>query len=159
MKHILAVIGLLGCTYPAQAQNVIPPLEYDHPYNGKVIVERSTSQAEIRSRCDPSTFPYHLGCSRLRPDGCYILLADDEFIRKHGWTSDIVLRHEIGHCNGWPGDHRGGGSPRFGSGDLFQLRPRLPGIPTLLKLRLGIIQCRSEPIGVDAGRSRQHDAV
>jgi len=37
-KHILAAIGLLAITYPAQAQNVIPPVEYDFPYKGKLTI-------------------------------------------------------------------------------------------------------------------------
>jgi hypothetical protein len=44
-------------------------------------------------------------------------------------------------------------------GHLLQLRPRLPGVPTLLKLRLSPLPIRRSAIGVDAGRSRQHNAV
>jgi hypothetical protein len=36
-----------------------------------------------------------------------IVLATDEIIKAAGWTSEIVRRHEFGHCNGWPADHRG----------------------------------------------------
>jgi hypothetical protein len=81
IKHILAAIGLLAITYPAQ-------------------------------KCPPSAFPYHLGCGGPRSSGeCHILRADDETIRKHGWTPEIVLRHEIGHCNGWRGHHPGARRP------------------------------------------------
>ena len=38
---------------------------------------------------------------------CVVYLRDNAEIRRQGWTRQIVLRHEIGHCNGWPGDHRG----------------------------------------------------
>jgi hypothetical protein len=75
MKHILAVVAALAGTYPAMAQNVIPPPEYDHPYKGKLTIKRANSQTEIRMSCDPTTFPYHLGCAKLAPEGCYILMA------------------------------------------------------------------------------------
>ena len=32
-------------------------------------------------------------------------MVDDDVMRKWGWTTGMLLRHEIGHCNGWPGDH------------------------------------------------------
>ena len=31
------------------------------------------------------------------------LLTDDELAQR-GWDYNIVLRHEIGHCNGWHHD-------------------------------------------------------
>ena len=107
-KHILTAIGLLAITYPAQAQNVIPPEEFDHPYKGELKIFRSSSQDEIKSKCPASIFPYHLGCGGRRASGeCHILMADDDTIKKYGWTPEIVLRHEIGHCNGWSVDHKG----------------------------------------------------
>jgi hypothetical protein len=94
------------------AQNVIPPVEYDHPYKGKLTIERSTSQSEIRLNCPYSAFRYHLGCAKPTAEGgCYILMADDDTIRKAGWLPEIVLRHEMGQCDGWPGDHRGARRP------------------------------------------------
>jgi hypothetical protein len=112
-KHVLAAIGILATTYPAQAQRVIPPEEYDHPYDGPVKIWRSADQDYIKSKCPASIFPYHLGCGgRKSATGeCHILMADDDTIRKHGWTPEIVLRHEIGHCNGWPSDHKGARKP------------------------------------------------
>ena len=26
-------------------------------------------------------------------------------LNKHGSTLNFTMRHELGHCNGWPGDH------------------------------------------------------
>ena len=90
---------------------VLPPAEYDHPYRGKLTIERSTSQEYIRSKCGPTIFPYHLGCAFLQPTGCFILMADDATIRKHGWTTEIVRRHEESHCGGWPSHHPGARAP------------------------------------------------
>ena len=36
-----------------------------------------------------------------------ISMVNDEVLRKWGWNSGLILRHEIGHCNGWAGDHPG----------------------------------------------------
>jgi hypothetical protein len=130
MKNIVAAIGLLALTYPARAQNVIPPVEYDHPYTGKLTIFRSSSQAEIKAKCPPSSFPYHLGCGGPKAGGeCHILMADDETIRKHGWTPEIVLRHEIGHCNGWPANHKGARRPMPTASSRARTRASCPSRP------------------------------
>jgi hypothetical protein len=117
MKHILAAICLLAAT-PAMAQyagttGALPPVEYDHPYSGKLTVERTPYQHVVRQNCSYSPFPYLLGCAKLfaAEDRCYILMMDDDYLAKLNFPPEIVLRHEIGHCNGWPGDHRGGRKP------------------------------------------------
>jgi hypothetical protein len=33
-----------------------------------------------------------------------------EIVRAAGYIPAIVLRHEIGHCNGWPKEHPGAGA-------------------------------------------------
>jgi hypothetical protein len=35
------------------------------------------------------------------------VVAPEADMKVVGLTMDITLRHEIAHCNGWPGDHRG----------------------------------------------------
>jgi hypothetical protein len=90
---------------------VLPPLEFDHPFKGKLVIKSTSSPTEIKMSCDASTFSYQLGCALRRNDGCYILMRDETYIRQTGWTTEIVFRHEIGHCNGWPGDHRGARQP------------------------------------------------
>ena len=48
----LVCTALLALTYPAQAQDfinpvpVIPPLEYDHPYAGKLTVTLAKSRSD-----------------------------------------------------------------------------------------------------------------
>jgi hypothetical protein len=34
-------------------------------------------------------------------------LAIETQLAFDGLSYEIVLRHEVGHCNGWPGDHPG----------------------------------------------------
>jgi hypothetical protein len=37
--------------------------------------------------------------------GCHVIMLPDDVIRATGWTTGLLLRHELAHCNGWPGDH------------------------------------------------------
>jgi hypothetical protein len=91
---------------------VLPPPEYDHPYTGKLTIERTSSQSELRQTCPYSPFPFLLGCARRTAEGgCYILMADDEFIAKFGYTTEQVFRHERAHCLGWPAHHPGARQP------------------------------------------------
>ena len=87
----------------------MPPEEYDYLFDGKLIVERTTDQNQMRLNCLYSPFKYLIACAKRTADGgCYILMMDNDFTRKAGMPPEIVLRHEMGHCNGWPPDHRGG---------------------------------------------------
>jgi hypothetical protein len=96
----------------AQAVSALPPPEYDFPFKGKLTIERSSYQHEVRLNCPYSPFPYLLSCAKPTGDGgCYILMMDDAFLKKMGYPPEIVLRHEMGHCNGWPGHHPGARRP------------------------------------------------
>jgi hypothetical protein len=46
--------------------------------------------------------PSILGCAHRSSDGSYCLIvrANDAVIRGLGYTPELVLRHEIGHCAG-----------------------------------------------------------
>jgi len=35
-------------------------------------------------------------------------MVRDEVMRKRGYNTGLILRHERGHCNGWDGYHTGG---------------------------------------------------
>src|SRR5262245_10713988 len=84
----------------------LPPVEYDQPCKGRLGV--ITVGPEFMNRiCPRTSFPVTLGCAFVGKDECWIVLAEDATIESYGWTTEIVKRHEIGHCNGWPGDHRG----------------------------------------------------
>jgi len=101
-------LALMALTTTAHAQTALtpktpaalPPLEYDHPYEGRLTVTRG-DKALMGQLC-PKTA---LGCARRYSDSCSIVIATDEIIKAVGWTTEIVLRHEIGHCNGWPPSH------------------------------------------------------
>ncbi len=78
---------------------------FDHPYSGKLIVHR-LPQARIVDVCTKLTGERSLarhGCSTFPKDSrCEIWIIDKAYM---GATPKAVLRHEVGHCNGWPGDH------------------------------------------------------
>jgi hypothetical protein len=92
----------------AKTLAVLPPPEYDKPFAGK-LTEIRVGPAIMRSICPKTIYPVTLGCAYSTSDKseCVIVLVSDELIRAAGWTSEIVRRHEIGHCNGFPADHRG----------------------------------------------------
>jgi hypothetical protein len=77
-----------------------PPAQYDHPYSGQVIEQR-LSQAELMRLCrGPAE-----GCATVINGVCYIALPASE---KDANVLAAMRRHELAHCNGWPGNHPGG---------------------------------------------------
>jgi hypothetical protein len=90
---------------------ILPPVEYDHPYTeGKLWVIVVDSQADVRDKCESTRLlDVAIACSHQKSDpsikGCRIVIANKEIIEAAGYTYEAVMRHEIGHCNGWPGDH------------------------------------------------------
>jgi hypothetical protein len=64
----------------------------------------------------PVDLPVIFGCSQLNLSSktCTVHIGDGRNNLFVGYNRDIVLRHEIGHCNGWPKDHP---SPRYYSED------------------------------------------
>ena len=93
-----------------------PPVEYDKPYEGVLITQRLPID-QLHKICAPyqlactmpiSTGPNGIGW-RLGFDGnrvaCLMILPPDSYILEHHQDPKEVLRHELGHCNGWPSDH------------------------------------------------------
>ncbi len=95
-------------------RRVVPPVEFDRPYSGWLKVERVKTEEDVVRVCPKTWFPIKLGCSyqygargKEGYDHCKIIVVADEVIKKAGYTPELVYRHEIGHCNGWPADHNG----------------------------------------------------
>lgn len=118
----LSIACLAACCIlatPAMAQKmlvynmraVLPPEQFDHIYAGRTYITRLDQEA-IKQRCPSSVFGT-LACSFLWPSkwgkDCEIVLVNDiekQLKDKHlGFDLAIALRHEIGHCNGWPANH------------------------------------------------------
>ena len=85
-----------------------PPAEYDHPYKGELFEWTVKDQAELRAMCPNTKFNlgFALACTMPQGGRCWMFLVPDDEIKKF-FPLDLVKRHEIAHCNGWPGDHRG----------------------------------------------------
>ena len=84
----------------------LPPAEFDHEYTGKLTVLREDNYVFIRYVCKETVNP--VACSYRTYDSvtgetlsCLILLGP----AAHG--DPKVMRHELGHCAGWPNDHPG----------------------------------------------------
>jgi hypothetical protein len=93
---------------PPKRELLVPPPEYDYPYKGELVV-RHVSQKEVREACPSAkyTLGVALGCAHRWPTSCHIILAPEADMKAAGYPPELVLRHEIAHCNGWPGDHPG----------------------------------------------------
>lgn len=91
---------------PINKQAILPPVEFDKPYTGKMTLVRTKSQSEIKVLCRIYD-PVVLGCSFPHGDSCLVYIASDEDIKKAGWNYDYVYRHERGHCLSWPRNHPG----------------------------------------------------
>jgi hypothetical protein len=104
MRLAVALVAIVAMTCPALAQYVLPPEEYDHPYKGQTVISWKDSREEVRAVCN-TPFAMGLGCAHLRNDWCIITIARNPVLDAAGFTANVVLRHEIAHCNGWPKDH------------------------------------------------------
>jgi hypothetical protein len=109
MRITFTIALLITITISAQAQ-FLPPEEFDRPFDGRVVIQEARDGAEVRKLCPSMLFTITpLGCS-YRIEGtnlCGIVKVSDDQIRAAGHDPEIFMRHERGHCNGWPADHRG----------------------------------------------------
>jgi hypothetical protein len=80
---------------------LIPPATWDHPYHGVLTVIRGDQEA-IDTWCHITK---RLGCAHVYQGGCDIMIGNDDLLEQWRVNYLLVYRHEIGHCNGWPGDH------------------------------------------------------
>lgn len=88
-----------------------PPARFDSPYRGELLVRR-IPQRDVAEACRILFMLYSVhakasmeqrGCSIVTSsNSCLIVTVDKTF---KGATPEAVLRHETGHCNGWPADH------------------------------------------------------
>src|SRR5262245_46672999 len=94
----------------------VPPVEYDKPYAGKLMLQRfsvreklpcGNKSAVVRDITGAAPRDPKLACSLPTPDGswCYIAIATDKLLAAENHVYASVLRHELGHCNGWGKEH------------------------------------------------------
>ena len=108
-----ALIILLLATAPALAlsPDAPPPPKYDHPFNGVVRVDHDVA-ACIKMR-PLVRGEIRLGCTDWRKTAdakglCVVHMLPDKELKRYGFSRERLLRHHIGHCNGWPDDHSNG---------------------------------------------------
>jgi hypothetical protein len=107
----LLLVFMLSPARAASGPMILPPLEYDHPYEGDLTIKIVDTLEELYAICEQRTAAM-LACSYPSyADGfrsCLIIMVKDEIMRRRGWTTGLLFRHEQGHCNGWlGGDHVG----------------------------------------------------
>jgi len=88
-----------------------PPARFDHAYSGQLTV-RYLPQKQVVAACAKLFAEYKVaakaslvqrGCSAITSaTSCTVIVIDKMFALA---MPKAVLRHEIGHCNGWPADH------------------------------------------------------
>jgi hypothetical protein len=87
---------------------VLPPVEYDRPYDGDLTIKMVPTVEQLHAECNSlNPNPHTLACAYRRVNSCVIYMVEDAVMRQRGWNTGILLRHEIGHCNGWAADHPG----------------------------------------------------
>jgi hypothetical protein len=97
-----------GAVYdpPIAEGAAMPPPQYDHPYSGKLTIQLVNTQEDVRQMCSNNVYP-SIACAITQGDACTIIRLRSKDIEDLGWNVKMVERHEVGHCNGWPADHKG----------------------------------------------------
>jgi hypothetical protein len=92
-----------------QQELVLPPKEFDHEYDGILTIQYYSAE-DIYHLCRnaarqrpgrPMACTYR---NWVGPGTCRIHMMSRDELEKYGCSYEIILRHEIGHCNGWRHD-------------------------------------------------------
>lgn len=93
---LLLTLTLAGCVTRGGPVGA-PPLRFDHPYAGEVVIRRVSIQ-EVRSSCFGGDA---WACAIPGIGACSVYIYD----RLGKKRTTRIIRHETGHCNGWPWNH------------------------------------------------------
>ena len=106
---LLLAVGLAGSAVARPVLNpkarVMPPKEFDKPYTGNLVVTRVKSYEEVYASCPDVAYKGMTACMTSKDGVCKITMVSDSVLEELGIPPYLVLRHELGHCNGWPKDH------------------------------------------------------
>jgi hypothetical protein len=107
---LVAAIIVIALALAARAQTpILPPLEYDQPFTGKITIIEADNQKEVQRLCNISS--PRIACSRrnLTREWCFIIKISNAALRGLGWNPDHIMRHEHAHCwtPGWSQAHEG----------------------------------------------------
>jgi hypothetical protein len=86
---------------------LLPPVQYDKPYPGVVLEARVANVPALRAACNNSTATVACSYPNFKLNVCLVIIISDEALQREYWTLELIRRHEVGHCNGWMGDHAG----------------------------------------------------
>jgi hypothetical protein len=82
---------------------MMPPAEFDRPYDGALIIEYVKPQ-DVSALCQghSSIRPGQIvsACATRKDRSCYIVFPLDTGVHSRK-RLDLLMRHEIAHCNGW----------------------------------------------------------
>jgi len=86
---------------------LLPPPQYDHPFDGELIIVTAPDLDTLRMACRWDV----RGCAQLYGRSCTVIMPPETWGDRQ--DREEVLRHEIGHCNGWPAQYPGAIGPKF----------------------------------------------
>jgi hypothetical protein len=96
--------------YPMEFQaGILPPKQFDHPYDGKLTVI-DLNKRDLREKCrfvkpGAKTLACTSGEKMFAGERhCWIWMMTATDLDREGWDYDMVMRHEVAHCNGWKHD-------------------------------------------------------
>lgn len=103
---LVAAIMVIALALAARAQTgtvPLPPIEFDRPYTGRLIIHTFDNTDDLILHCNSK--PTTLACARHGDGWCFIYKVTNRMIEVRGYNPDHVMRHEHGHCNNWSGKH------------------------------------------------------
>jgi hypothetical protein len=104
---VLSVLSAPGA-YATGKGDTLPPAEFDKPFTDELHIVRVPNMKEMGATCKETS---KFACA-TRPKNvtyCVMFLLPEKQIKARGQNAlAFILRHELGHCNGWPGDHPNG---------------------------------------------------
>ena len=72
-----------------------PPAQYVHPYQYELIIHEASNEF-IKGYCGDSAF----ACATPAGKVCFVVMPKKNTVEP--WFYNLLMRHEIAHCNGWP---------------------------------------------------------
>lgn len=106
---LIAAIIIMALALAARAQapflHILPPVEYDYPYQGELTIDTATDTKQVQAMCNLPT--PRVACSYVGRSWCRIIKISDDALRAMGWNPLHIWRHEHAHCNGWSNKHEG----------------------------------------------------
>lgn len=119
MWRLAALALLAGCAAPPEILIVEgfvqapPPPEYDRPYLGDLTVVEVPAE-DVALTCIKTSQAHGgrmavdnaIGCAIARDDFCIVVIPSTDTTlvwngQPYPITASEILRHEVGHCNGW----------------------------------------------------------